>query len=182
LIIGLSEDADTARTCIGLARALAAHRRVVLADLALKAPRVSGLVAEPEAAGIADLMRGTASFGQIIARDRASRAHVIAAGQVQDDAAAVLGSERLSIAIDALGHSYDHVIVDVGVLPEITVERLARLGSYAVLTTGAAPEETVKAVHDDLIAAGCAEIAIFAGSPAGEDVEPAPAHAGAVAA
>ena len=45
-------------------------------------PNVDVISDEPNAPGIADLVRGTASFGDIITRDRFSRLHLVAAGQV----------------------------------------------------------------------------------------------------
>ena len=97
--------------------------------------------------GIADLVRGKAAFGEIIARDRISAAHVIAAGHTDGQGMAVLASERLTIALDALERTYEHVVMDFGCLPQIEDTRLAldamvdvRLVYRAPLVFGGAPE------------------------------------------
>ena len=43
---------------------------VVLVDLAFGAPNLSVISTDPKAPGIAELVRGTASFGDIITRDQ----------------------------------------------------------------------------------------------------------------
>jgi tyrosine-protein kinase Etk/Wzc len=181
LVAGLVDGGETAGTAIALARALAAHSRVVMVDLAFASPKLAVVPADGAAPGIANLVRSNASFGQIIARDRSSRAHVIGAGRVGADGAAVLASDRLAIAIDALGRSYEHVVVDTGAMPELPADRLARLASQAVLvTTGAAPE-VVQMARDELTTAGFAGVLTFDGAVADADT-PAAAPAGAVAA
>ena len=179
LVAGLVDGAETAGTAIALARALAAHGRVVMVDLAFASPKLAVVSADGAAAGIADLVRTNASFGQIIARDRSSRAHVIGAGRVGADGAAVLASERLAIAIDALGRSYEHVVLDTGAMPELPADRLARLASQAVLVTAGAAPEVVQMARDELTTAGFAGVLTFDGAAADADM---PAAAGAVAA
>ena len=68
-------------TAIALARSLAQQSRVVLVDLALGAPHLSIIASDPAAPGLAELVAGSASFGQIITRDRYSRVHLIMAGR-----------------------------------------------------------------------------------------------------
>ena len=53
---------------------------MALVDLAFGAPNLSTIASDPAAPGIAELVRGAASFGQIITRDRHSRVHLIMAG------------------------------------------------------------------------------------------------------
>ena len=43
-----------------------------LVDLALGSPNLSVIAADPDAPGIAELAQGSASFGQVITRDRFS--------------------------------------------------------------------------------------------------------------
>ena len=51
---------------------------VVLVDLAFGAPNLSVISTDPNAPGIAELVRGTASFGEIITRDQFSSVHLVA--------------------------------------------------------------------------------------------------------
>ncbi len=62
--------------------AVGAGERVILVDLALHAPNLSILSTDPNAPGFAELVRGTASFGDIITRDKFSKVHLIAAGNL----------------------------------------------------------------------------------------------------
>jgi MinD-like ATPase involved in chromosome partitioning or flagellar assembly len=62
--------------------------------------------------GFSDLFAGEASFGQVIFRDRKSRVHFIPAGlrrlSRQD-----LSDGRVGLLVNALDHTYDHVVFDV---------------------------------------------------------------------
>ena len=70
--------------------------------------------------GIADLVRGTASFGQIITRDRdLARASGRRPGRSATMPPRSIKSERLGVAIDALSRSYDHLVIDAGAQPEL---------------------------------------------------------------
>ena len=100
---------------------------MILIDLSLDRPRLAAITTDPRAPGITDLIHGTASFAQIITRDRLSRVQVIAAGRAGLDAAAIISSERLTVAFDALARTYDHVIVDASVAPHALDGRIARL-------------------------------------------------------
>ena len=46
----------------------------MLIELSLERPNLAAITTDPRMPGVADLVRGTASFGQIIARDRFSQA------------------------------------------------------------------------------------------------------------
>jgi polysaccharide biosynthesis transport protein len=74
-VIGSARNVGTTLTAIALARALARTARVVLVDLAFASPNVDVISNDPAAPGMAELVRGMASFGDIITRDRSSRAH-----------------------------------------------------------------------------------------------------------
>ena len=61
-------------------------------DLALESPNLAAIASEADAPGISDLVMGSASFGQIITRDKYSRVHVITAGQAKADGATIMAS------------------------------------------------------------------------------------------
>ena len=96
-VIGSVRDVGTTRTAIALARALSRSSRVVLVDLALSSPNIDVFSNDPSAPGLADLVRGAASFGDIITRDKLSRVHLVAAGRIEGDAAALLESMDLEL-------------------------------------------------------------------------------------
>jgi Mrp family chromosome partitioning ATPase len=170
-VVGAAAGIGTTMTAVALARDLASDRRVVLVDLALDRPKLATLTPDPRMPGIADLVRGSASFGQVIARDRHSRVQVIPAGRAAMDAADVIGSERLKIAIDALTRSYDHVIIDANAAPHALDDEIARLAPCAVLVASGLAANKADAVRDHLANAGFTDIAVFTGAAPALDAE-----------
>lgn len=164
-IVGAARNVGTTHTAIALGRALAKENRAVLVDMALDAPNISIISTDPNAPGIADLVRGRASFGEIITRDRFSRLHLVAVGQAGSDGPAIVVSQRLAATIDALARAYDHVVIDAGALPETAIERLARLTPRAVLVATNVTNPATMAARDRLIAAGFADVAVLLGRP-----------------
>ncbi len=70
---------------------------------------ISDTVASPKAGGIAELVNGDVSFGDAIQRDRSSAAHIIAHGA--SGALNVPAIQRIGVVFDALGLTYDFVVV-----------------------------------------------------------------------
>src|SRR5262249_21236639 len=126
-------DQDTAPVAITLARTLDNKARVVLIELAQGEPFRAAVAADPPAPGIGELVAGTATFGQIITRDRSSRIHVVGPGQAAPDLETTPRSARFVVALEALARSYDHVVIDVGAPSDASAERLAQLAPRAVL-------------------------------------------------
>lgn len=131
-VVGTMRNVGTTYAAISLARALARDANVVLVDLAFGAPNLSVISTDPNAPGIADLVRGTASFGDIITRDQYSNVHLVATGNIGNDAAALAASPMLATVIEALVQSYNHVVIDVGSAADVAVERFAPLAQRAV--------------------------------------------------
>ena len=165
-VFGVRRNVGTTLSAIALARLLAERGRVVLIDLALGSPNLSVIAAEPGASGVAELARGAATVGQIITRDRFSGMHLITAGRPTEDAQAVIASQPLAIALEALARSYDHVVIDAGALPEIEAERMARLAPRAVLVTD--PEDSAGALtaRQHMLAAGFGKVSVLEGARA----------------
>ncbi len=163
-VVGTARNVGTTYAAITLARALAEDGSVVLVDLAFGAPNLSVISTDPEAPGLADLIRGAvSSFGDIIARDQYSNVHLVAAGEVRDDAEALAASPMLATAIEALAQSYDHVVLDIGCAVDIPVERFAALSSRAVLVTADAAHPATRSVLERLQIAGFANVSLCAG-------------------
>lgn len=169
-VVGVARNVGTTYTAIGLARALVQQgARVVLIDLALESPNLSILSTDPDAPGIADLVRGDASFGQIVTRDRFSRVHLVAAGRLDGANPAILASPRLAMTLEALARTYDHVIVDGGSVTETMAPSLAKLTPRAVLVATDLEHPATQAARERLIAAGFIEVTIMLGNPGGAD-------------
>jgi polysaccharide biosynthesis transport protein len=161
-VLGLRRQIGTTISAITLARSLARQGRVVLVDLALASPNLAAIAADASVPGIAELAQGTASFGQIITRDRFSGIHLITAGRTTADALAILASQRLSITLEALARSYDYVLVDAGALPDIAAERFARLAPRAVLVADDTDSPGTLAARRQLLTAGFTKISVLA--------------------
>jgi len=170
-VLGAAAGIGTTMTAVAIARALARDSRVILIDLSLDRPKLAAITADPRAPGISDLVRGTASFAQIITRDRFSRVQVIPAGRAGLDAAAVLGSDRLVIAFDALARTYDHIVIDASVAPHAMDGRIARLAPCAVLVATGLAAGKSDAIRDHLATAGFSDIAVFTGTAPALDHE-----------
>jgi succinoglycan biosynthesis transport protein ExoP len=164
-VIGSARDVGTTLTAIALARALSRTARVVLVDLAFASPNVDVISTDPTAPGMAELVRGQASFGDIISRDRASRTHVVTAGQVGGDAAGLLQSQMLWAAVGALSQSYDYLVLDAGAQSEIALAPVAATAPYAVLVGGDMRANALAALAGQLQSAGFAEVAVLNGPP-----------------
>jgi Mrp family chromosome partitioning ATPase len=162
-VIGAEREVAAAATAIGLARALAREARVVLVDLAFDEPALSAVAADPGAPGMGDLVRGAATFGQIITRDRYSRVQLVLAGEAAGNAAAIINSERLTIAMDALARTYDHVVINAGPAAELASERMARIAPCALLVATGIASADADTLRDHLANAGFGDVAVFTG-------------------
>jgi len=163
LVVGTVRNVGTTYAAIMLARALAQESNVVLVDMAFSSPNLSVISTEPDAPGIAELTRGTASFGDIITRDQYSRVHIVAAGNVGGDVAALASSPMLATAIEALAHSYEHVVIDTGSASDIAAERFVPLATHAMLVAADPASSVTRTVRDRLLHAGFSDVAVVAG-------------------
>lgn len=151
-VIGARQEDSITLTALTLARMLARNAKVVLVDLAMVSPTLRAIAADPAAPGLTDLMQGSASFGQIIIRDRLSGVHLVGAGRSPDRT--VLQSPRLGLAIDALLRAYDHVVLDAGTASDLPPALIAA-HAHAVIVPS--PDITAPAratMHEQLLATG----------------------------
>lgn len=166
-VVGASRNVGATMTAVELARSLAKQGRVVLVDLALGAPNLSAIATDPTAPGIAELVDGTASFGQIITRDRHSRVHLIMAGRAEPDSRSLMLSQRLAITLEALGRTYSHVVIDAGVVSEAMLDRLAILAQRVVLVAAQANDPATASAEQSLLDAGFANVTVLVGGAKG---------------
>ncbi len=162
-VVGSLREVGTTHAAISLARSLAKDRKAVLVDLAFGSPNISVFSTDPNAPGIAELVGGTVSFGDIITRDQFSQLHLIATGNAGADGAAIVASPVLATSIEALVRAYDHVIIDAGAAPEVSVEHVALLAPRAVLVAPDPSAAATRAARERLLAAGFTDVAVFAG-------------------
>jgi uncharacterized protein involved in exopolysaccharide biosynthesis len=150
-VMGVSDPAGTSLTALTLARVLARESGVVLVDISTS-QTLKAVMADPSGPGLSDLVAGSASFGQIIGKDRMSRVQIIGSGSARVDAA-MLQSPRLGMTIDALMRVYDYVILDAGSLDEIP-EQLVSTNAHAVLIAAGLDAATRDVIGKELLGAG----------------------------
>jgi uncharacterized protein involved in exopolysaccharide biosynthesis len=157
-VLAASAALGTGEAAVKLARALGKNARVVLvgldpADAAIKA--VSG---DPAAPGLAELADGSASFRDIIGKDRLSPVHVVSSGREPTQRIALLSSPRLAPSIEALGRSYDYVVIDAGIAEVADLEAIGEIAPRAVLLVGDMAHEAAEAARERLVAAEFADV------------------------
>jgi polysaccharide biosynthesis transport protein len=164
IVVGATRRVGTTHCAVELARLLAANGRVVLVDLALGAPGLAAWAVDAGAPGITQLVCGRASIGQAITRDRGSNVHIVPAGRIEgEEAGAVLRSDRLRMALDALAYAYDYLVMDVGDAAETTLKRVVNRASVGVLVVTTRSKSDAGLVHLRLTRAGLADVMIVRG-------------------
>jgi len=177
-VIGAVHNVGTTYTAVGLARALVQQGgRTVLVDLSLTTPNLAIMSTDPDAPGIAELVRGAAQFGDIVTRDRFSGVHLVTLGKVGADASSILTAPRLAMTLEALARTYDHVILDAGAMTDGGVQSFARLAPRAVLVATDLDHPDTLSARDRLVAAGFLEVTLLIGNPGGSSTEPGRAAA-----
>ena len=175
LVAAADREIGSMPAALALARVLAQEARVVVVDLALGAPKLAAARPDAGAPGLADLVRGTASFGQIITRDRGSRVHLVGAGRIREEASAILNSDRLRMGIEALTQAYDHVVIDAGAVADMQIAAMAELATTAVLIAPALPETIGVAAKDRLTGGGIRHVIVAPAAWAVSQAQPAAA-------
>lgn len=135
LILVTSDDvpAASAALAVALARRLSEDAGVVLVALDGAEKSLCDLVCDPWAPGVAELLFGVAGFGETLHRDTHSRAHVIPPGRDARGGPSVVAAERLSLVLESLKRTYDHVVVAAPSLAAAPgCERIAALDPLVV--------------------------------------------------
>src|SRR4029079_15065785 len=143
-----------------LARLMTRHAKIAVVDLAASSPTMTAVSSDPAAPGLAELMQGEASFGQIISRDRFSRAHIVSAGRPGFDRSQ-LQSPRLTLAIDALLRVYDHVLLDAGTASDLPAELLTSQAAPVVVPDASMESDARTLICDQLRAAGFSDVTML---------------------
>jgi Mrp family chromosome partitioning ATPase len=161
-LIGMGQNESVTLTALTLARLLARHAKVVLVELSISSPTVGAISNDPMAPGLSDLMLGSASFGQIISRDRLSQVHLIGAGRASKDRS-LLQSPRLSQAIDALLRVYDHVVLDAGTAADLPATLLSANAQAVVIPDPAMNTQARSVMSAQLQATGFVGVTMLSG-------------------
>jgi succinoglycan biosynthesis transport protein ExoP len=182
---------DSGWVAVKFARALARDARVVLVALGSGDKAIKEISSDPGAPGLAELISGAVSFGDIITRDVASNLNLIAAGR-GTSRSALLTAPGLARNFAALAHAYPHVVIDAGMLGGRDVERdfqqalqrdleaIARLATHAMLLVETLSGYTTTQARDSLLDAGFDNVTLVIAGRAGSEtrtVPPIPAAA-----
>ena len=165
-VVAATPGAPTMASAVSLARALAADAKVVPVSLVPGQPASDAMGLAADTAGISEVVRGASSFGQVIRRDKASRAHFVAAGWPQLEIDTILNSRRFQTMIGALAKAYDHVIVNAGDLHTDSI-RLASIAPRGVVVAAPDAEQAVASARRTMSAAGFTDVATMAPAAAG---------------
>jgi succinoglycan biosynthesis transport protein ExoP len=158
-LFGAMADVPTTLPALTLARALSTDSKVVLISLA-RSPVLAAISTWPNMPGLTDVVRGTASFGHIIGRDRLSRVHLINHGQADLPLATLVNSRHFRVMVEALARAYTHVIVDAGRLG-VDCFHLAALAPRCVLIAPEDAAREIAAACQMLSGAGFADITVM---------------------
>ena len=156
-VIGTAPGEGITLTTLTLARLLVRSARVVVVDLAGSSPTVAAVSVDPNAPGLAELMQGTASFSDVITRDKLSRLHLVNAGRPGFDRT-LLQSPRLTLAIDAMLRVYEHVLLDAGSASDLPAELLTGNARAVVVPDASMAQDARKVMCDQLRVAGFSEV------------------------
>jgi polysaccharide biosynthesis transport protein len=156
-ILGTASSESISLTTLAIARQLASSAKVIVVDLAASSPTISAASVDPGAPGLADLMKGEASFTQVITKDRSSRVHLVNAGRSGADRT-LLQSPRLGLAIDALLKVYDYVLLDAGSASDLPAELLTSQACAVVVPDASMMTGARSVMSNQLKAVGFSDV------------------------
>jgi capsular exopolysaccharide synthesis family protein len=149
----MSDGKTATATNLALSLAREESRRVLIMDCDIRKPRLSGMFDKPPTRGLADLLVGSASFGEVVCPTDSPSLEVITLPRRSDLNIDPLPVERLRTVLRELRSRYDYIICDAPpVLPIADAVALTRLGDGVVLVVraGVTPREAVKRTLDSI--------------------------------
>ena len=159
-VIGAHQDESVTLVALTLARLLSRGSKVVLVDLAMASPTLAAVSTDPASPGLTELMQGSASFSEIITKDRLSGVHLVGAGQ-EPSQRQLLQLPRINLAVDALSRAYDYVVLDAGTATDLPASVIAAQAHAVIIPD---PEITASArevMKSQLLASGFTGVTIL---------------------
>lgn len=159
-VIGAHQDESVTLVALTLARLLSRNSKVVLVDLAMASPTLAAVSTDPASPGLTELMQGSASFSDIITKDRLSAVHIVGAGR---DAAQrqLLQLPRINLAIDALSRAYDYVVLDAGTASDLPATVIAAQAYAVIIPDPAITAAAREMMKTQLLESGFAGVTIL---------------------
>jgi Mrp family chromosome partitioning ATPase len=174
-VFGAAQGMDASWTALKIARALAADSRVVLVGLGSADSAVRATSNEPSASGLAELAAQTASFRDIITKDRQSSLHLISSGRMPTDRGEILVAPNMAMSFDALARGYDRVVIAAGAIFGPALDAIAAIAPHAILVAGTLTEAGAASARERLLDAGFADVTVVGGTYADNAAETAAA-------
>jgi hypothetical protein len=159
-VLGTGKTESVTLTALTLARLLGRQAKVVLVDLSDSPATLKAVSNDPAAPGLAELMLGEASFGQVITKDKMSALHLVSSGKPGADRA-LLQSPRLTLALDALLRVYDHVLLDAGTASDLPAELLTAKAQAVVVPDPAMATDARSQMSEQLKAVGFSAVTML---------------------
>jgi succinoglycan biosynthesis transport protein ExoP len=140
-VMGVGSASGVERVIAGMSRqATVEGTRVVVVDTVPARAGIGG-------AGLSDLIAGEAAFAEIIRRNPATRAHEIGVGREPIDAE-LWGGAEIETMLDALEHTYDLVLLDLGPMEADAGRfRLVASADHAILVGDLNDPDVVRAAR-----------------------------------
>ena len=160
-VIGAHQDESVTLVALTLSRLLSRNSKVVLVDLAMASPTLAAVSTDPASPGLTELMQGSASFSDIITKDRLSPVNIVGAGR---DAAQrqLLQLPRINLAIDALSRAYDYVVLDAGTASDLPANVIAAQAHAVIIPDPAITTSAREMMKSQLLESGFAGVTILA--------------------
>ena len=163
-VFGAAQGMDTSWTALKIARALAANFRVVLVGLGSADSAIRATSNEPSASGLAELAAKTASFRDIITKDKQSSLHLISSGQLPADRGEILVAPNMVTSFDALARGYDRVVIAAGAIFGPDLDAIAAIAPHAIVVAGNLTDAGMVSARERLLDAGFADVTVLGGS------------------
>jgi hypothetical protein len=109
---------------------------------------------------LTELMQGSASFGEIITKDRLSGVHIVGAGQ-EPGQRQLLQLPRINLAIDALSRAYDYVVLDAGTATDLPANVIAAQAHAVIIPDPAITPMARDVMKGQLLASGFSGVTIL---------------------
>jgi polysaccharide biosynthesis transport protein len=175
-IFGSAQRLDASWTALKFARLLEESGRTILIGIGSADAAIRAASFDPEAAGLADLASGEASFHDIITKDRKTSVHLISSGRVPAVRDELLNETVVVPSFSALSRAYEFVIVAAGAIVGPDLEAIAEIAPHAVLVAGTMTKAGTAAARERLLDAGFEEVTVLVEGKAA-DFEPTAAAA-----
>ena len=159
-VIGAHQDESVTLVALTLARLLSRSSKVVLVDLAMASPTLAAVSTDPASPGLTELMQGSASFSEIITKDRLSGVHIVGAGR-EPSQRQLLQLPRINLAVDALSRAYDYVVLDAGTATDLPASVIAAQAHAVIIPDPAITASARDVMQGQLLASGFAGVTIL---------------------